>query len=374
VNDPDGKEFVRHAIGCRFFALFTDVNVRASSSVPLATLFGAILKDIPSVEFDKSVLDPGTKFDPVIPLHLLAFMYAQRDFVTVCREVCEDMDFMFMRWALLPLRFHFACELSHIGLFVRNTSSLLIVMQFVKDRSNYAHRFAPTFALIQTLRFDIPQKEEFLRMIASVSGVFSDFSETTTKERHFILFSFLHFVCCLIYDRTIMANDEAAVRRLAIMTQLIISAQKPAELEMLWEVHALNDESFLEDLSTFAERVSTATGSQFRITDDSKWHPLIPMAKLSQILEVMSKLASKHPNSIVNFPKLLPKLASLLLSPLLFAVEFHILADPELDKEAAQLVFNLLIHASEQSDKREISRDYVVASSVLDLVDRKSVV
>jgi hypothetical protein len=58
------------------------------------------------------------------------------------------------------------------------------------------------------------------------------------------------------------------------------------------------------------------------------------------------------------------------LSPLLFAVEFHILAEPELDKEASQLVFNLLIHASQQNDEREVSRNSLVASSLLDLVDQ----
>jgi hypothetical protein len=78
------------------------------------------------------------------------------------------------------------------------------------------------------------------------------------------MLAFLHFVCCLIYDRTIMTNDQATMRRLVIMTQLIVSAQRLAELEMLWNDHILSDEKFLEDLSTFADRVSIATDNQFR--------------------------------------------------------------------------------------------------------------
>jgi hypothetical protein len=351
VDDVGLKDHIRYQFTRRLVALFSELMTGPDSTIPLGHLRTFLRDKLPKFDqglgspplFERSVLLHGAQFDVALPLHLFAFFCRQTGSLRSACSSFPRVEVFFKEWALLPLRYHFAAELAHFA-FVRNTGSILRCMERMKDGRKNRRAFLLTFTMIQTLLMEAKEKPDFLKMIAFIAGVFSDFSTLTPKEAHFIVFCFLHFTCCLIYDRSVRNNETLTMNRRTLIGHLILGPLKAADIAKILGAPILKDEAFLSDLSTYADRVATPTGTQFRLSSDADWHPLLPFERLSLVLQIMSKRASNP--DLLKFPPLPRELSILLLSPVIFACEFHILSDPAIDKEAASFVFNLLTNTA----------------------------
>jgi hypothetical protein len=202
ANDVGRKQYVRCQISRSIIYLFARSVLNPVSDIPLRWFVVFLRTKLPTIDigntkdlFQRSVLDAGAQFDMAIPLHLFAYFRFKTASLRISCAFIPDVDRFFREWALLPLRYHFAAELSHFA-FVRNTANLLCSMRHLKSGQQNVKRLFLTFSLVQTLLIETTEKEEFLSMIAWVSGIFSNFTDWSTRERHFIIFCFLHFVCC----------------------------------------------------------------------------------------------------------------------------------------------------------------------------------
>jgi hypothetical protein len=245
----------------------------------------------------------------------------------------------------MPLRFHFAAELSFQGLFRLNTCGLVGAMRLEKEVSPaFMNRYVITFSLVQTVFLETAQPSKLLKMVASISGAFfSGLLGHSTQNAP--IFSFLNFVCCLIYDRTALASDTTALLTMAIMTELVAGPIRRTDIEELAGPKALKNSQFVAHLAAFAHATVDPFGTTYTIVCTDGWHPFAPFARLETSQRATVKFCEGN-DGLLRFPPLPPGLEGLLLSPVLFAVEFFVLTRGEVHMPSAHLIFGLLIAAA----------------------------
>jgi hypothetical protein len=321
----------------------------------------------PSELIFRSPLEDNVQFTVGFPLHLLAFQCARFDFPQISRSYRGDCEKLFQHWILFPLRFHFASELSRGGFFARNTPSLIDALATAKDfASHFPNRFVLSFALIQTILMRSTRKFEIIDMIAGISGLFLEHSEPEHHRGAFITFCFLHFIACLIYDRSMLTQDLFATRFLCVLSHLLAGPVTRLDIEMICGPQALADEQFLSEIASVTARTADPFGVVYTLSDSSRWHPLSPMNSPGLTQKAIHAFLKTSP--LVPFPNLPSGLESLLLAPVLFAVEYHVLSGFFDDSPSRQIVFRLLIAAATRETRPlRASSARIKASSIREL-------
>ena len=371
ANDQEMSETVVEYFSTVIYKIIGSFNGNFFSKAPLQRL----ITFLDSHKYDnahKSVLEQGVQFGSSYFLHILAFgclFLKNVDVAEVLQAETDNVDLLLRQWAMMPVRYYLACELSNYGFFVRNKSTRVQTMMHVKSPYYFKNEFLPTFRMIQGLLLLTRDTDAFVQMIAEISGVLLDFEET--RKRHNVFHIFLHFVCCLVYNRDVLENDFFKMRRLSVMTELKLHPLSPEAIEELWYGSLMDDNAFAEDLLTFSERVVTDRGAVFKLTDDSEWHPLLPFVELPTILEILTDLVRKNPLALISFPPLPPELKGILVCPIMMAVYYDFLSDPEKNQEFSQVVFNMLIGASlSYPDGEEEPEDGITAESLSGLAEK----
>ena len=320
-------------------------------------------------ELSRCVLDPSCEFCMTFVLSRITYFCTHADdkFMESCKQLCEDTDLLFMTWALMPLRFLFVAELSQYGFFVRNPSQMLDAFGVLRQPAQLKH-YLQTFVMVQGLWLKCQDKCRFLKMIASVSGIFHREEDMSPRNKHDILFCFLYFVSCLVYDRMAMNNDDIQMKRLNTISLLKLKPQKAKDLELYWGSDMQN--AMLENLASFAEKHETDSGLTFKLVDDSDWHPLLIFIRTNMLLEIMYLFTSKNSGSIMKFPDLPPDLSEVLKDPIMFAVYYHVLSDTNVNHQLVQFVLNLLIDAyTHFPDEREAPGEIFITNELSDLIE-----
>jgi hypothetical protein len=368
TTDVSGQYQVRYLINSQLLTLFSQAPRAFVSDIPLRFLIANLkareLDPGHGDVFEGSVLDENVQLDGGFPLHLLAFHFARGDFMAVCSRVCDDCEQLFRQWALLPLRFQLACDLAPHGFFERNSPALQESLQAAKDLSMFPNRSLMIFSLIQTLLISTQQKSAFVELIAAVAGVFRSYESLSSREHFNLIFTFIHFVCCLIYDRDAAAENFLNMKLMAAKTHLMLRPLKRLELETICGPGILNDLDFFASLRTFTAETTGPFGTTYEMESDVDWHPLLPFNGLEMNYAVILKLTTANLDYLVSFPPLPDELAPVIVSSVIFAVEFHVLTSPFVNQGATQLVLRLLIDGIRIPDDEDHDNSEPIATDL----------
>jgi hypothetical protein len=150
------------------------------------------------------------------------------------------------------------------------------------------------------------------------------------------------------------------------MSYLLSGPMTPDDIDMAWGFVISQDEVFLRDLASMAKPTVTNHRTVFRLSDHAGWHPFVPFFGIREALDAMRSYIAKHRDTVVRFPPINPNMESVLLSPLLFAIEFEILTSLGSEREIVQYVSNLLISAAACAPETEIISESVLSVSSLE--------
>lgn len=342
-----------------------------------------------------SVLSPEVQFAQSFPTHILAFKClnlkeGKKNLREYISDVSENADEFIRQWALLPLRWVAASDLSEYQLFVRNSQYTITALHSFKFKKNIKYKFAPIFSLLQNLLKVTNDVDDFLLMIISTYGFFEyechnesvktdENNQIDDNQRRLCLLSIFHFISCLVFDTLCSENNFFTMRRLAVISKLMKGNLSLDEIESIWYN---TNEKYVDDLQSFASRVSSKTGTKFHLTDNSEWHPLLPYLSLTSIIPLIQEFIHKNPDSLINFPSLPQDNQHILFSPILWALEYHILTHKACKDYQIihQLIFNVLIITSNNSEnfyKSSSSSDFdsdddsiLYASDFIDLYSK----
>jgi hypothetical protein len=305
-----------------------------------------------------SILEPNVQIVPFYPLHLLAYLARRSNWTPLSSaSLCKQ-------WALVPMRALLASALAQLGFFPHNGQAFSGCFRPGLKQPARDDFFA-SFALVQQLSLDTPEKSDFLILIASICGLLlQDLSVSQTRSS-FQELAFLHFVSCMLFNKAILDGDTTRVKLDWAKAMLIMGDLLPADIDAQWKGIPTNDPEFLGPLSEFAETAETVDETVFRMFDDSTWHPLLPFLKQFLVVELIRSFSVKYPRRIINFPPPIPGAELFLLSPVLFAVEFHVLAEVNPRRELHQYIFNLLIAAASIAKDREVITSGTLAADSL---------
>ena len=367
IDDIEGRTTVIHHMTTNLANIGQQFESMKMGSGLLKKLYPSLASR--QREVYRCVLDPSCLFCMTFVLSKITFFCTHTDemFMESCRELCPDTDLLFMEWALMPLRYLFVAELSQYGFFVRNPSQLLDTFGILRQPAQLKH-YLQTFVMVQGLWMKCQNKCRFLMMIANLSGIFHREADMSPRNKHDILFCFLYFVSCFVYDRMAMNNDEVQMKRLITISLLKLKPQKAKDLEQHWGADM--KDAMLENLASIAERHETDSGLTFKLVDDSEWHPLLIFMRTNMLLELMYLFTSKNPGSILKFPELPPELAEVLKDSFMFAVYYHVLSDTNIDHQLVQLVLNLVIDAyTHFPEEGEPSGKIFITNRLTDLIE-----
>ncbi|OHT06708.1 hypothetical protein TRFO_25169 [Tritrichomonas foetus] len=338
--------------------------------------------------YEHSVLSNNVQFSQTFQTHILAFCTLNlkenslRDYIN---EVSDDPETFIKNWALLPLRWIAAADLFDYQFFVRNDSHSLTALNSFKFRTNIQLKFIPSFALIQSLLNSTNDIDSFYFLILHTYGFFdqglTDDERLEDNQLRLQTFSTFFFIICLIFDTLCAQKDLFTMRRLSVISRLMMNNLSPEEIESVWFGKVMSDEKFVEDLPSFASRIKTSSGTKYRLVDDSDWHPVLPHLLTSTIISLIGNFVKKNPDSLIKFPNLPSGSGRLLFSPVLFSLMYHILSSYACNSsdELLQLVFNVLIvtsaHQNEENrniDNTITDKSVIEANSFEELVEKLS--
>lgn len=344
--------------------------------------------DVPGSLFEHSVLQPNVTFSQIYTLHLLSYICRHKSLRETAQIVCseDECDNFLKQWLLMPLRYLAACDLNQFDFFVRNDNETINAINSIRYKNNIMNKFSCTFSFIQDILLSHTNKEEILEMICYTYGLFLtsksinelDEKGLLEKQIHGRLFSFVHLLCCLVFDSLCVNRDFFTMRRLTVMTHMkfTMSGMTSSQIDEVWPNHPMNDIKFFEDLLSFTQRVSSnSSGDLYKLNNDCEWHPLLPFLETGLILRAIQDFCNKNPASLVPFPEIPhhdQNRTQILFTPLLFAFEFMILNSYSHFQELVQLVLNLLVvtknYQNEQIDQNNTKE--IVAENLLDLVNQ----
>lgn len=293
-------------------------------------------------------------------------------------NICSDDACTF--WALLPIRLFAAYYQSALGYFVRNSQAFLTSITSLTFKMNIKYRRGPLFALIQGTVGLCDQKETFMAMIARIFGLFlQEEEDIVMRNLEFVL---VHFFGCIILDRVCIFNDKRQMRKYLLMTKLMINQISQRNLKDQWWGAFMHDQSFIQELSSYTNRISIEGGTFFKLSDDAQWHPMHPYVNLKTIRDSITSYITNNPKLFLPFPNFTPEpygldLKSLLVSRVLFTIESQALNNWAYNKgktikETIHLVLNLLIVAAEMygdSVPTEYT-DSIVADDIETLIEK----
>lgn len=369
LDDPNGTQRAAFDI---VFALFHFVKIISKSEIysikplfllkkflnsPLAK--DKIFTDDKDVYF-KSVLDKNVCIAQTFVTHILSFccldLKEKKSLFEYIKEVDDDVETFIKKWSLLPLRWLIASTLSNFDMFVRNTSGEIISLTSFNYKKNIQYKFVPIFSLIQSLLKITSDVDNYLLMIVSIFGI-NKIDEKTDQEdfdddkKRLILFSIFHLISCLIFDTMCAEKNYLTMRRLTIISQLMIKNMNFQEIKSIW--FKSSDENFIDDLKSFTSRIQTKSGITYHLTDSSEWHPLLPHLTTNSIIPLIQNFIDANPDSFINFPKLPDDSKRFLFSPTLWALEYHILNHKSCKdyQIVHQLIINVLVITSNNSEE-----------------------
>ena len=318
------------------------------------------INDFDHSAYNHCVLDEYVEFSQSFPLHLLAFyclnLKENKSLLDYVSSVTNDVETFIKNWAAIPLRWLAASDLNDIRLFVQNNNEILVAFSSFKFRKNIKIKYIPSFAFLQSLLKATNDVDSFLLMIIANYGFFhllSGIENFDDGQKRLILFAIFHFVMCLIFDTLCAENNLFTIRRLMFISKMMTGDLSVEQMNSIWYKKILSDDQFREDLPNFASKISTKNGTKFHLTDSSEWHPLLPFLQIHSIIPLIQKFIDGHPDSLINFPALPNDSKRILFSPVLWALEYHILNHKCCKNYQIihQLVFNALIITSQNSDE-----------------------
>ena len=278
---------------------------------------------------------------------------------------------------VMPLRWLVTVHQSSFGLFIRNDNSLLKVAQKFIYKGSITKRFMPIFLLIQIYAGLYPDKNEFMKMIVSIYGLFYSINDEQLESSN--IFSMIYFISCLIVDRSIIKQNMEEFKKLIIIGAL---QEKPLTIialnKKLW--YPIITPSFLEDLEKVAIRVPGEEYSSFKLRPDVKWSFLQPWVQQSEILKQMGNYMKKHEKQLVPFPEWEDEpfdlnLRDYLITKYLYALEYKILSDfisgTSSNSSSVHIVLNLIMltHKLFGSEAPQDSIMHIKADSMVELVN-----
>ncbi|EAY17216.1 AGC family protein kinase [Trichomonas vaginalis G3] len=314
----------------------------------------------------RSIMQPSVNISVGLAIHNFAGMILRSNLPNaknLLSLACEtdqiDLSYFCINAALLPVRL-FAAEKHIIKYFVRNSTSFIKAITSIKNEINVKLFYAPLFAFVQILLSLSQDKDMFIGMIARNFGIFDEFTDEDDDVS--IQFAFLHFITCLIFDRTCITDDR---KRMKLQTILFSLATGPIQLvqisQTLW-CNVLSDNDFMTELFKHVNR-STADGrTRIRLQNERDWHPFAPWFQTKNILEAMAYYTSHYPESIIPFPEYEDNphlyLQESLSSNILLAIEFNVISNAAWTNSynaCLHIVVNLLVQFSKFSKERGIS-------------------
>jgi hypothetical protein len=344
VDDFTGQAEIAQKISYWIFKLLREVTVR--SPTPIRRLANLLQFETPIFE---SVLGPNVDVTPFAVLPVFGFICSRGDHSLL--QIVPDLE----RFIDPVVKWCAVSSLASFGLFVRNPDSFIRISGNSTWQSNLEHRLFPSFALIQTAFGLSRDKHRFLTYIARIFGLFH--REPCDDEGPVIRnieFACLHFILCLIFDRSSLSDDLATARGMIVVTRLTHTPTLSLkDFSDIFGPRALRDQKFLADMATYTTMVQTRNQLLFRIRDGVEWHPLLPFVKLPWILDAMNGFSSKNPHALVPFPEFSLARRGLdlrcaFVTPLVFGFSYHLLSDfvhlpDRVSVESLHLVCNLLV-------------------------------
>lgn len=334
-----------------------------------------------------SVLSTESVTIPFFPLHILTYFCLLRKKLDIDEFVlneCQQHHIATENLVDAPLKFLATANLSRFDLFVRNSDAYITTLESAFFRRSIARILVPTFAMVQLFFAIEPNKNSFLKDVATIFGLYQRESiDEDSPTQSNIEFCAILFICCLIFDRYCFANDLIGIKRLIVISHLKKDGAIDMEqIKMLLWGHPLQEKQFKEDLLSYATVAQTPNGSHLKLSNDLDWQPLLPFIKPNIIFEIFSNFTATNKDALIRFPEYtdLPfglDVSESLTTPTLFAFEYHLISQ-YVSKESTmgetlQLLFNLLIKTKEitRSELTVTNDDKTItASDMLTLMDQ----
>ena len=338
-----------------------------------------------SLIFFRSIMQKHTNISISLNLHVLVSLMMSKqgeNMKTFISELCDrrelSIEFFAIFSSLLPVRL-IAATVQTQRHFVRNSSSSISSIESLRFKGNIKKRFAPLFALIQMSFGLTSDKEMFIAMLARTFGLFD--TDLPNDIMSTMEFAFIHFIACLIYDRTCITQDFKRLKR----THILASLQKgPMQLSKiskdLWK-DVLVDDEFMKDLFNYVTKFSNESGTSIKLKSGVKWHPFLPWLQYKSILDSITYHLSHNQDSTIPFPLYEPEPFGLSFkdafsTSVLLAIEYHLLSNciaKESMIETAHIVIGLIKAFGSESDKKPIDAstlNEIVAADLEELIER----
>lgn len=307
--------------------------------------------------YHHSVLSPQTEITQSFLHHLHAYEVlnlSQKPLIEYIQETTNDANTFILNWALIPLRFLVSVELRGQRFFRNNSDDVISVLREFKNPKIIEKKFVPTFSLIQNLLLSTSDIDSFLLMIIKT---FVDFDPSFIRSYLFeyndninnIYLSLFYFLCCLLFDRLCIENDILTIRRLMVISLLKIEDQNVNFIiNSFFDNPSSVDSRFFTDLQCYATTSIVNETPVYHLVNQSEWYPLLPFNKTKLIYRLITMFLYKNHDALINFPELPQSSIPCLFSPVLFALEFHLLSNAILkdNQILRQLIYNVLIITS----------------------------
>lgn len=358
-NSFDQMYQVAHFFGIYFFKHIH--RLMKDSCIPVEQIIDIFLEQLKrnfgwkTGFVESSILDPATLFTNMLSLHLVLIEKLWLQKYDIKKEIAESikdkmrLDEFCLKFSILPLRYLAACSLQLSNMLPRLSYDFIVMLDNSFFKLNGKNFMMPLFIIIQTMLGIHSDKNAFVHFIMTTFGLFDDFEDQTDKDATSL--HFIHFLCCLIYDRHCLKQEYLELNRLIIKTHLKINPMTPDHVMSISWSYRNRNRKYIEDTLSYSTRVQTPNGSVLKLNDTMNWHPIIPCLKLKFILQALGS----NPDTLMPFPEFIEapfdlELLPVLTTPSLFTYEYTRLVqviDAKASNNIAKYICNILISTSQ---------------------------
>ena len=210
-------------------------------------------------------------------------------------QTCYDLS-------IAPCKAIAAYHLNNYNAFVRNSDSTRIALISFPFKSNLMIKFLPCFSLIQMCAEACPNKEQFMKNIASIFGV-SPYTKQYDDDYSTVP-SFFNFALNLALNRTCLKNSIEDV-----ITEIISFLLRSEDMSYNDINHYLpyvkDNNTDIKILNSLSTKIKVGDRVLFRANSLAKWSFLLPWMSPGPVNSLVGSFEAKNKGMV--FPLQIPE-------------------------------------------------------------------
>ena len=233
------------------------------------------------------ILDGTTEITISLSLHSAVALFMMKNvknikeiLMSFCDDIHADFDRFCRHFASPIVSLFAAIPYSFLHLFGGTSIASLSSVVSITDCFSIPKIYAPLFSAVQILLGITNNKDAFISMIADKFGAFNVELPESDKLR----VSFLHFLCCLLFDKTMINVDLDEITRITFSNYIKINKQaRWNDLQSIFP-----SAQYSQDLFTYLKKESNQIYSTYTLKNTDHCTPFAPWLMINSVLEFVA--------------------------------------------------------------------------------------